>query len=616
MYNFDHGVGPKSEFLSTGFGQTYISTVRSYVVEKFITLSSKYFQYERMEPLTIRLLSNPDDHIYDGEYALEPLEDLIKFQQHLNTVLTNSRMQYNYSKTSNQHIPGTAEANPPVFLSVKAASDIETLKKFGDVDATSVYHGVKDFHPDLSNFSLVDDSGNVTVPKKWVPLSPGEEIISAVGHAYNMTCCTWLLSIFTFGCYYLNIARPKVIRRYAYILTTHRIVEIILVQKKGKVPAELGSMDMLIRSYFPKEILSGCIRSAGLYAFSSLLTPHGTITLKIPSDHFIFAQKMQLATSRYPKIPIADFNDLTHRFFAANPKLQEPVQSLTDNAYDEEVNAQNILDYSQRKFLSTKLSPLERILLPLLPREKLLNRFQGGAQYLPSCFGLISMFRDHPNAWHCFSWVSLVKCISCCSLPMVTVNTSVATDHTLFYTMSLKPLQTLKDENNIMEVLSNTGGAGDSRGSLASTLDGVESGNANSGNSSPKRSSTATAESAIGKTQVSSCGSCCGPNSQYHLEPFVVIWTPVNAIRSQEVNIIDIGAKPFAEKLLCCELVSKSFKSQYVMNIETKVGISFPFAENFPFKSWIRDKRLTNFTNTIAAIQTQPHLRAAGDMNV
>lgn len=117
--------------------------------------------------------------------------------------------------------------------------------------------GVKEQFPDLTNFTLVDEDGNVTVPSKWIALTPGESIVSAVGQYYKPTCCEIVLSVATLGLYYLRFVRSKLFERSAVILTTHRVVEVLLFQARGKVPAELGSVDVVVRSYFPKQVQSG-----------------------------------------------------------------------------------------------------------------------------------------------------------------------------------------------------------------------------------------------------------------------------------------------------------------------------------------------------------------------
>jgi hypothetical protein len=578
------------------------------------------------------------------------LEDLTKFHHHLNEVISNSRMQYNASQISGKSTGFTGtngypetcstENNPPVFLSNKAAADMEQLKKYGDLNST-VMHGVKEIHPDLSNFSLVDDSGNVTVPKQWVPLSAGEEIVCAMGYGYQMTTFDYLLSCLTLGWFYLRCLRSHVIRRSAYILTTHRIVEILLIQKKGKVPAELGNMDITIRSYFPKEVLSGYIDSRGLTVESSLLTVHGALVLQVPSDHFIFAQKMQLATSRYPKLPIESRADLEANFLNQEElnKMQDPFSLANPYQLEpEQLPLSEILDYSERKFLSDKLTSSEKLLYPLFPNEDLLFRFQSGAHYLP--FGwlgcgnrfskaLCTFFQENPNHFMVCSLVSLVKCLTCCTRPLVSVNSAVVTNRTFFYMQAPETIAELIEENVLQEKAAGPvhnsnplapdkhPGAGEKEDveapapAVASEQDDGSSNPAHRSLTKGKRSSTQPLDAQIGKTVHGTCGSCCGPESKYYLHPFLMAWVPVHSVRSQQLTLLSAGAKPFAEKCLCCVLSNRSFHAKYHLNVDTKVGLSFPFAEDFPFKSWKKDRRLAAFSETLGAIQSfshsQPH---------
>lgn len=104
---------------------------------------------------------------------------------------------------------------------------------------------------------MVDDDGNVTIPARWLPLSPGEEVVAAVGQYYKPTCCDKIRAVATLGLYYCRYLRSKLRERSALILTTHRVVEIMLFQSRGKIPAELGSVDVIVRSYFPKQVQSG-----------------------------------------------------------------------------------------------------------------------------------------------------------------------------------------------------------------------------------------------------------------------------------------------------------------------------------------------------------------------
>lgn len=624
-YNTE-GTWPRSPFLATSSPNHYISTVMSATLQKFEATRTWLMSAPEKQCVTVRITSNPDDHIYDGEYALEPLEDLTRFHQYLNDVLTNSRMEYYFSKANNTSAtsrgfeypnPGTVEANPPVFLSIKAATDLDQLRKFGDESGTAVTHGVKEIHPDMSNFSLVDEDGNVTVPKKWVPLSPGEEIVCAVGFGYAMTSFDYFLSTVTLGWYYFRCLRAHVIRRSAYILTTHRIVELLLVQKKGKVPAELGSMDMFVRSYFPKEVLSGSIlsRQGGLFCTSSLLTSHGTISLQVPSSHFYFAQKMQLATSRYAEVPIADISDLEAQqindVIQTSPAFQEPDECIENNPYGERIPhaSERLLDHSRRKYLTDQLTSFEKLLYPMLPSETLLTRFQSGAHYLPFLsYLLCPFFNEHPNSSRWVGLVNLVRCLTCCRRPLLTVNASVVTNHTFFYTSTTETLQHLLEDSLFLDKNNDNNVKTDGEGEAGDVENNANKhSSVQSKRGSARRGVQDDLSVTLGRTELNSCGTCCGPASRFYLDPFVLVWVPVHALRSQQLSIVSSGAKPFAEKLLCCELESRSFQSRYVLNVDTKLGLSFNFAEDFPYKAWIKDRRLAKFHATLGAIQTYSH---------
>jgi hypothetical protein len=638
FYRFQRSNSPSTPFLAIRTLNYYLDFLRMKIADKFVSTNKSFSSFGETDRVTIRILSNPDDHIYDGEYALEPLEDLTKFHHKLNEMISNSRMQYNasqfadlntaygFSGSNGYHEHGQRECNPGVFLSNKAAMDIEQAQKYGGSIHT-VMHGVKEVHPDLSNFSLVDDSGNVVVPKQWVPLSPGEEIVCAMGHGYHMTTCDYFVSFLTLGWYYFRWLRPHVIRRTAYVLTTHRIVEILLVHNKGKVPAELGRMDITVRCYFPKEILSGFMEAHGLTINSTLLTAHGTISMQIPSNHLIFAQKMQLTTSRYPKVPIENIADLENNILNQEEmmKLQDPFNLANPFQLEpEQLPLKEILDFSERKFFTDKLTSSEKLLYPLLPGEELLYRFQSGASYLP--FGwvgcgnrlskaLCTFFYENPNRFSLFSLVNLVKCATCCHRPLVEINSSVVTNRTFFYMKTPETTQELIEENILEDKLEETVSNSNPMNNVAANNPGdVESPAGENKNRTGKRSSTQPLDAQIGKTVLRTCGNCCGNESQYYLYPFLMIWVPIHTIRSQEMTILSSGAKPYQEKCTCCVLTPRSFQARYHLNVDTKIGLSFPFAEDFPYKSWKKDRRLTGFSNTIGAIQSFSHSQCHQNM--
>ncbi len=65
----------------------------------------------------------------------------------------------------------------------------------------------------MASFDLVDNDGNVTVPEYWLALSPGEEIVAAVGQFYKPSCFEIVMSILTLGYVYVRFVRSKLMER-------------------------------------------------------------------------------------------------------------------------------------------------------------------------------------------------------------------------------------------------------------------------------------------------------------------------------------------------------------------------------------------------------------------
>ncbi len=414
--------------------------------------------------------------------------------------------------------------------------------------------GVKDTYPDLTNFSLVDDDGNVTIPAKWIPLSPGEEVVSAVGQFYKPTCCEILLSVATLGYYYVRHIRSKLFERSAIILTTHRVVEILLFQSRGKVPAELGSVDVIIRSYFPKQVHSGYIRSGDGYSIqSSIYSAHGQLVVSLPSTQLIFAQKMQLVASRETALNVQDIEDMlpdiSHLHGASALGQQEDED-------DHQSGSDATRHGSKVKYSDSKLAPIDQILLPLMPHEHLVHRFQGGSIYKPCCLLNFGLFKSYlcsfatssPNTISTFSWVTLVRVLTCYTRPLLNTPSCIITNHTVYYISNVTSMGMASDAQTI-----------------GSNYNG-----------------------------------CC--SSGYRIEPFILTWLPIRKLKDHAVQINIHGSKPFGP-LLCCVQPAKSFADRYQVSINSTEGISYPLTEDVPFKPWVKDARLTKLQNILGAIQ-------------
>lgn len=566
--------------------------------------------------VSILLLTHPRDHIYDGECGLEAFEDLLKLHSQICSIVTHLRpggsvlpngidlsthrkdlvgyiAHQSSSNAAGAGAPSirpvssvSSNCFPPTFLSSKDLRSEEFLEKFGagGEDSANVLPGVKELHNDLSNFTLCEADGFVNVPLRYLNLHKEEEVIAAVGMRYKWSFYD-LLVYYVFsvgGLFRFPLFQKRVFNTSAIVLTSHRVVEIVLTQLKGKVPTELGKMDLFIHSFYPKEVYSGSIQviDGGRQVLSTLLTANGVLQLRLPSNHLVFAQRMHLVTSRIRPLALPNGSlctqpsDLENQFY---PDLHH-LRSVTATAGGTEEMGESVHNNGVEEIESSRSSfnKVEKLVLPLLPREGLLHVHNSGTVYRPFAYppqGLCcccTFFHDTPNQlkssrWYNCSAAHLVRCLTCGRYPEESTSSAVMTNHTLFY-------------------LSYPGSGEET---LAKKID--------VGQSVLRRTFAAFLRT-----------NCCGARAKYDylLDPFVLVWVPLRAVRGQKLVTINSGAKPLAQSVLCCNIHTRSFKARYVLHVETTLGLTFPFAEEIRFKAWQRDPRLTRFLNALSAVQT------------
>lgn len=98
-------------------------------------------------------------------------------------------------------------------------------------------------------------------------------------------------------------------------------------------------------------------------------------------------------------------------------------------------------NFNRIKYDDSKLSPIDQILLPLMPGETLLHRFQGGSGYKPCCLLNFGCFKTYlcnftnlsPNQLKTCGLISCIQLFTCGKRPMLTTPTCVITNHTLYY---------------------------------------------------------------------------------------------------------------------------------------------------------------------------------------
>lgn len=207
------------------------------------------------------------------------------------------------------------------------------------------------------------------------------------------------------------------------------------------------------------------------------------------------------------------------------------------------------------KYDDSKMSPTDQILLPLMPGETLLHRFQGGSAYKPCCLINFGLFKSYlctfatasPNVVASCGAVCLVQALTCHRRPLLTTPACLLTSHTMYY-------------------ISNTSHV------------------------------NATSET-IGVNYTG----CCG--SGYRLDPFILTWLPIRKLHDHELQISISGSKPFGP-LLCCTPPPKSHVDRYDLLVNSSEGISYPLSEDVPFKAWNKDVRVTKVQNVLNAVQT------------
>lgn len=67
---------------------------------------------------------------------------------------------------------------------------------------------------------MVNEGGQVTFPKKWIPLSPGEELIGGFGERPIISAGQRILTFLTFGLYHFFYLRKLKKKRAAVFITT------------------------------------------------------------------------------------------------------------------------------------------------------------------------------------------------------------------------------------------------------------------------------------------------------------------------------------------------------------------------------------------------------------
>lgn len=129
FHAFDHLALPWSRYMYTNHPSNYLLNLSSYIKNSVAYSVYNSITYGKKDPLVIRVVSNCWDKSYDGEYGLEPLEDLCKLNDALCKAMGN-RATYHPNKTT-PHTTDPIKRNNHTFMSARDMMDAEIQKTYG-----------------------------------------------------------------------------------------------------------------------------------------------------------------------------------------------------------------------------------------------------------------------------------------------------------------------------------------------------------------------------------------------------------------------------------------------------------------------------------------------------
>lgn len=131
---FDHHALPRSRYLYTNHPGNYLLSLSSYIKGSVAYSVYNSIAYGSKESLVLRVVSSPQDRVYDGEYGLEPLEDLCKLNEALCNAMSNRATHYPGTVTvpsADGSATDAVKRNAHAFLSARAVMDVEVQKQYG-----------------------------------------------------------------------------------------------------------------------------------------------------------------------------------------------------------------------------------------------------------------------------------------------------------------------------------------------------------------------------------------------------------------------------------------------------------------------------------------------------
>jgi len=127
---------------------------------------------------------------------------------------------------------------------------------------------------------IVKPGGDVSIPASYFPMLRDEQILQVHGQIFRAKFIEWIITFLTLGFYYFWSIRPKRYNRTAFIITTHRISEIIINHRSGQVPSHGSNYTFGCRNFFPRSIHQhGFITRSKNRVSGGVLTDFGPISL-------------------------------------------------------------------------------------------------------------------------------------------------------------------------------------------------------------------------------------------------------------------------------------------------------------------------------------------------
>jgi hypothetical protein len=294
----------------------------------------------------------------------------------------------------------------------------------------------------LNNISIVSKNRNIEIPEAWINIQDDEEICGTYGEFEDSLNSDWdiLLNCITFGGHLTN----KLRNRKAFVLTTKRLVVVVIDGEDGVIPLSDRGCKVDVRSLYFGSIKSGYITSNDPVndLETGVWTEGGFISLKFKDVvHALpFVKLLHQSVNRYhakdSNISMKDaFEDMLARNGTSINQLSRLSQYHSRQSHPHRINNPD--------------------LLPMMDGESIVDVYNG--QVFHSPFGTSTFFlniinkvigfinylfeRDvMPKANYVCSkrllgtcWPALPFIVTCGSYPESSLSEVIITDNTIFH---------------------------------------------------------------------------------------------------------------------------------------------------------------------------------------